>query len=236
MGSGPIPSDDNKMPIGKEYWNQAKKEKEQADTRWKSPTGEDYVPVGKSPKEVNRINIHNAAEKNNKNLLELAKNIGKIASLPITLFASCATKGKPPQEQVPKSNLLVFQENNKTILIIENHRFELTEKETTALNNLFRNVIMEYKAASLDREFKVKSSNNEEERKMLNETNEKKDLLKKVESWFYGDTSNIPSIDDIRFAVKLLGNYIEYNKKFEKIDSHELENFENIVNKLYENI
>ncbi len=55
MGSGPIPSDDNKMPIGKEYWNQAKKEKEQADTRWKSPTGEDYVPVGKSPKEVNRI-------------------------------------------------------------------------------------------------------------------------------------------------------------------------------------
>lgn len=86
MGSGPIPSDDNKMPIGKEYWNQAKKEKEQADTRWKSPTGEDYVPVGKSPKEVNRINVHNAFVEQGKNAL---KTLGKIVSLPFTLFVSC---------------------------------------------------------------------------------------------------------------------------------------------------
>ena len=27
MSSGSIPSDDNKMPLGREYWNQAKKKK-----------------------------------------------------------------------------------------------------------------------------------------------------------------------------------------------------------------
>ena len=53
MGTGSIQNGDNNLPIGKEYWKQQAEREQKADnTPWKSPTGEDYVPVGKEKFEL----------------------------------------------------------------------------------------------------------------------------------------------------------------------------------------
>ena len=53
MGTGPISNDDNKMPLGKEYWAQQAENNLNNDGKsWKAPDGSDNVPVGKTEAEV----------------------------------------------------------------------------------------------------------------------------------------------------------------------------------------
>lgn len=116
MGTGPIPNDDNKMPLGKEFWaQQAKNNSDNESKTWKAPDGSDNVPVGKSYQEVSRNNIKQVVDQQANNVKNILKTGGKIISAALGGWAASCTNAAESQIKLynPREDFSRKDDSNK---------------------------------------------------------------------------------------------------------------------------